>query len=150
MNEMLFSAAPERPILLVEDNPMDVDLTRRAFKKRQVAHPVEVARDGEEALTIFQHWPTQRATPILILLDLKLPKVDGLEVLHFLKTDSRFRTVPVVVLTTSAEDSDIRTAYQVGANSYIVKPVDFDQFMQVVDHIQTYWCSLNIPPADRV
>lgn len=138
-----------RSILLVEDNPMDVDLTRRAFKKRQVTYPVDVARDGEEALNIFQHWPSGKAAPLLILLDLKLPKVDGLEVLQYLKTDSRFRTVPVVVLTTSAEDSDIRTAYQLGANSYIVKPVDFDRFMEVVDHIQTYWCSLNIPPNDR-
>ena len=133
-------------ILLVEDNPMDVDLTKRAFVKRKIAHNVEVARDGEEALMVFQNWPADKPAPILVLLDLKLPKVDGLEVLQQLRDNPRFCTIPVVILTTSAEDSDIHKAYQVGANSYIVKPVDFDHFMEVVEHIQVYWCGLNIPP----
>lgn len=138
----------ERPILLVEDNPMDVDLTRRAFARQKVNHPIVVARDGEELLASIDAWEEERPLPILILLDLKLPKVDGLEVLHRLKSHPRFQVVPVVVLSTSTEDNDIQIAYQEGANSYIVKPVDFDQFMQIVEHIQIYWCSLNTPPAN--
>lgn len=138
----------DRPILLVEDNPMDVDLTRRAFIRRKVNHPIEVARDGEEVLTFISSWGEQRPIPILILLDLKLPKVDGLEVLHYLKTHPRFHVIPVVVLSTSTEDRDIQVAYREGANSFIVKPVDFDQFMQIVEHIQIYWCLLNTPPPN--
>ncbi len=137
---------PNRPILLVEDNPMDVDLTRRAFLRRGIANPIEVARDGEEALLYLDGWGLKDELPVVILLDLKLPKVDGLEVLNRFKNHRRFRSIPVVILSTSSEDSDIQTAYREGANSYIVKPVDFDKFMQVVDHIQTYWCTLNIPP----
>ncbi len=136
----------ERPILLVEDNPMDVDLTRRAFVRQKVAYPIEVARDGEEALACIRKWENTQPIPILILLDLKLPKVDGLEVLRQLKTHPLFHTIPVVVLSTSTEDSDIQVAYQEGANSYIVKPVDFDRFIQIVDHIHNYWCNLNTPP----
>ena len=136
----------DRPILLVEDNPMDVDLTRRAFKKQKVMHPVEIARDGEEAVAILNNWPHDKPTPILVLLDLKLPKVDGLEVLQHLKANPRFHPIPVVILTTSAEDRDIQAAYHGGANSYIAKPVDFDQFMHVVEQIQIYWCGMNIPP----
>jgi CheY-like chemotaxis protein len=138
----------DRPILLVEDNPMDVDLTRRAFIRRKVKYPIEVARDGEEALGFISGWEEQRSIPLLILLDLKLPKVDGLEVLHNLKTHPRFHVIPVVILSTSTEDRDIQIAYQEGANSFIVKPVDFDQFMQIVEHIQIYWCTLNTPPPN--
>lgn len=138
----------DRPILLVEDNPMDVDLTRRAFSRRKVTHPIEVARDGEEVLALISSWEEKRPLPILILLDLKLPKVDGLEVLRQLKSHPRFHVIPIVVLSTSTEDSDIQIAYQEGANSFIVKPVDFDQFMQIVEHIQIYWCLLNIPPSN--
>jgi CheY-like chemotaxis protein len=137
---------PDRPILLVEDNPMDVDLTQRAFAKKKVANPIEIARDGEEALTILEEWGGDDPQPLVILLDLKLPKVDGLEVLHYLKTSSQFQTIPVVILTTSAESSDIQIAYQEGANSYIVKPVDFDRFIEIVDYIHTYWCAINVPP----
>jgi len=136
----------DRPILLVEDNPMDVDLTRRAFSRRKVNHPIEVARDGEEVLALISNWEDKRPLPLLILLDLKLPKVDGLEVLRQLKSHPRFHVIPIVVLSTSTEDSDIQIAYQEGANSFIVKPVDFDQFMQIVEHIQIYWCVLNMPP----
>jgi CheY-like chemotaxis protein len=138
----------DRPILLVEDNPMDVDLTRRAFIRKKVIHPIEVARDGEEALSFISTWGEQRPVPRLILLDLKLPKVDGLEVLRHLKAHPRFRVIPVVVLSTSTEERDIHLAYREGANSFILKPVDFDQFMQIVDHIQTYWCMLNTPPPN--
>lgn len=136
----------DRPILLVEDNPMDVDLTRRAFARREVTIPIEIARDGEEALAYVKRWETGDPLPVVVLLDLKLPKVDGLEVLRYYKTHPIFQTIPVVILTTSSEDSDIRIAYQEGANSYIVKPVDFDKFTQIVDHIQSYWCVLNTSP----
>jgi hypothetical protein len=135
-----------RPILLIEDNPMDVDLTRRAFARRKILNPIEIARDGEEALEYFSHWVSGNHLPIVILLDLKLPKIDGLEVLHRIKTHPFFRSIPIVVLSTSTEDRDIQIAYREGANSYIVKPVDFDTFIQVVDQIQTYWCQLNVPP----
>lgn len=139
----------DRPILLVEDNPMDVDLTRRAFARRKVSHPIEVARDGEEALAFITKWENNAPLPILILLDLKLPRIDGLEVLRQLKGHPQFHVVPVVILSTSTEDNDIQLAYKQGANSYIVKPVDFDQFMQIVEYIQIYWCSLNIAPSVR-
>ena len=137
----------ERPILLVEDNPMDVDLTLRAFKRRHVSNPVLVARDGEEALAWIPRWEAGETTPAVILLDLKLPRVDGLEVLRQLKSHPTLRTIPVVVLTTSAEHADVQTAYQLGANSYIVKPVEFEKFMDVTGQIDLYWTLVNQPPA---
>ena len=138
-----------RPILLVEDNPMDVDLTLRAFKRHHVTNVVLVARDGEEALAWIGRWEAGEPPPAVVLLDLRLPKVDGLEVLRGLKTHPLSRAIPVVVLTTSAEDTDIQTAYGLGANSYIVKPVDFDNFAQVAAHVNLYWTVLNQPPAVR-
>jgi CheY-like chemotaxis protein len=137
---------PACAILLIEDNPMDVDLTRRAFAKRKLVNPVQVARDGEEALAHLSRWEAGEPLPLVILLDLKLPKVDGLEVLRRIKTHPKSRSTPAVVLTTSAEDSDVQTAYQLGANSYIVKPVDFDKFLEVAAQIELYWCALNTPP----
>ena len=136
----------DRPILLVEDNPMDVDLTLRAFKRRHVSNPVLVARDGEEALSWMPRWEAGETTPAVILLDLKLPRVDGLEVLRHLKSHPTLRTIPVVVLTTSAEHVDVQTAYQLGANSYIVKPVEFEKFMDVTGQIDLYWTLVNQPP----
>lgn len=136
---------PLRPILLVEDNPMDVDLILRAFAKRHLANPVEVARDGEEAMQRVDAWERGEPAPLVVLLDLKLPKVDGLEILRRIKTHPRLRSIPVVVLTTSTEDSDMRAAYQLGVNSYIVKPVSFDNFMEVAAQIELYWCALNTP-----
>ena len=135
-----------RPILLVEDNPMDIDLTRRAFARRKLVNSLEVARDGEEALAHVARWEAGTPPPVVILLDLKLPKVDGLEVLRRIKEHPQFRTIPVVVITTSAEDYDVQAAYQLGANSYIVKPVDFDKFMEVAMQIELYWSVLNTPP----
>lgn len=135
-----------RPILLVEDNPMDLDLTRRAFSRSRLANPLEVARDGAEAIAYIEAWTPARTPPAIVLLDLKLPKVDGLEVLRRLKAHQELRCVPVVVLTTSAEDSDVQRAYTLGANSYIVKPVDFDKFVAVVEQIDYYWLLLNTPP----
>ncbi len=135
-----------RPILLIEDNPMDIDLTLRAFQRRKLTNPVEVARDGAEALALFDRWEAGKPSPLVILLDLKLPKVDGLEVLRRLKSHQVFKTIPVVVLTSSQEDRDVETAYRLGANSYIVKPVDFDKFVEVAAEIEIYWLILNTPP----
>jgi CheY-like chemotaxis protein len=134
-----------RPILLVEDNPVDEDLTRRAFAKRRLANPITVARDGEEAMLMVEGWERGEPAPALILLDLKLPKVDGLDVLARIKGHPQLRMIPVVVLTTSAEDHDVQRAYQLGVNSYIVKPVSFDKFMDVAAHIEVYWGVLNHP-----
>ena len=133
-----------QPILLIEDNPMDVDLTRRAFVKRKLANPLEVARDGEEALTWIAKWDAGAQRPLVILLDLNLPKVSGLEVLRTLKSHAVYKTIPVVILTTSKEDKDLHEAYVNGVNSYIVKPVSFENFMNVAEHIQLYWGVLNM------
>lgn len=132
-----------RPILLVEDNPMDVDLTRRAFAKRNIANPLEVARDGEEALAWLPRWEAGEPLPVVILLDLKLPRVPGLEVLRQLKAHPLCARIPVVVLTTSREDADVDAAYALGVNSYIVKPVEFEKFIEVAAQIDLYWCVLN-------
>lgn len=136
-----------RPILLVEDNPMDVDLTRRAFAKRNISNPLEVARDGEEALAWVERFVDGEPLPVVILLDLKLPRVPGLDVLREVKRHPQLSSVPVVVLTTSREDEDVKTTYQLGANSYIVKPVEFDKFMEVATQIDLYWCVLNQRPV---
>ena len=138
-------------ILLVEDNPTDVELTLRAFKARNFANQVFVARDGAEALDFFfgdgSH-PLRDigVVPKVVLLDLKLPKVDGLEVLRRLKADERTRAIPVVILTSSREEPDIAAAYRLGANSYIVKPVDFEAFARAVSEVGLYWLLLNEPP----
>lgn len=142
----MLNDAALRPILLVEDNPMDLDLTRRAFARRRLANPIEVARDGQEALDWIPRWEAGEPLPLVILLDLKLPRVSGLEVLHQLRTHPVSRDLPVVVLTSSSEDRDIEIAYRLHANSYIVKPVDFDRFMEVAAQIELYWCLLNHPP----
>ena len=139
-----------RPIFLVEDNPIDLDLAQRAFARRKITNPIEVARDGEEALKWFGRWEKGLPVPVVILLDLKLPKVDGLDVLTHLKGHPRFQSIPVVVLTTSSEERDIVRAYQRGANSYIVKPVDFDRFTEVIDQIEQYWCNLNVFPSEVI
>lgn len=133
-------------IMLVEDNPADVDLTLRAFARRRLVNPVVVARDGEEALEWIPRWLAGEDKPAVILLDLNMPRVDGLTVLKELKSKPELRKIPIVILTTSKEDRDISTAYDLGANSYIVKPVSFDNFMEVAQQIQLYWCVLNEPP----
>jgi two-component system response regulator len=130
-------------ILLVEDNPNDAELTLRALKQRNLANQVVVCRDGAEALEFFANGAG--TIPKVILLDLKLPKIDGLEVLRRLKGDARTRSIPVVVLTSSAEEPDIATAYELGANSYIVKPVDFEAFAHAVADVGLYWVLLNQP-----
>ena len=134
------------PILLVEDRATDLDLTKRAFARRRLLNPIQVARDGEEALAYIDRWEAGAPLPVFILLDLRLPKISGLEVLRFLKNHPKFSAIPVIVLTTSAEDRDIDEAYRLGCNSYIVKPVDFDKFMEVASQIEVYWCLLNTAP----
>ena len=131
-------------ILLVEDNPNDAELTLRALKQRTLANEVVLCRDGAEALEFFAKG--SGPVPKVVLLDLKLPKVDGLEVLRHLKSDERTRTIPVVVLTSSREEPDIERAYDLGANSYIVKPVDFEAFARAVADVGLYWLLLNHPP----
>jgi two-component system response regulator len=139
-------------ILLVEDNPDDVELTLHAFRKNNLTNQIDVVRDGAEALDyLFCTGPyAQRHIengPRVILLDLKLPKVDGLEVLRRIKADPRTRMIPVVVLTTSREDRDIVESYNLGVNSYIVKPVNFEQFVEAVRQLGLYWLLLNQPPV---
>lgn len=135
-----------RPIMIVEDRAVDLDLTKRALERRHILNPILEARDGEEALSYFDRWDSGEAVPVFILLDLRLPKVNGLEVLSKLKAHPNYSSIPVIVLTTSAEDSDINEAYKLGCNSYIVKPVEFEKFMQVATQIEVYWCALNTSP----
>lgn len=138
-------------ILLVEDNPSDLELALHALKRNNLANHIEIARDGAEALDFifatgaFSHRNVENG-PRVILLDLKLPKVDGLEVLRRVKADPRTRSIPVVVLTSSREERDIVESYELGVNSYITKPVDFDQFTEAVRALGYYWLLLNQPP----
>ena len=138
-------------ILLVEDNEDDVDLTLRALKRNNIRNEVVVARDGAEALDYL--WGTGNYTgrdtsvmPQVVLLDLKLPKVDGLEVLRRVRSDDRTKLLPVVVLTSSKEQQDLVESYSLGANSYVRKPVDFNQFVDAVRQLGLYWLVLNEPP----
>jgi two-component system response regulator len=141
----------DETILLVEDNPDDVELTMRAFKKNNIANNVVVAHDGVEALDYLfgKGAYAGRDTmdmPRLILLDLKLPKLDGLQVLERLRNDERTKLTPVVILTSSKEEHDLVTGYQNGANSYVRKPVDFNQFVDAVRQIGLYWLLINEHP----
>ncbi|NHB69578.1 response regulator [Perlabentimonas gracilis] len=141
----------EIEILLVEDNPADLELTLRALKKNNIANKVQVAEDGEVALDFLfgQGQFADRNTdnkPKVVLLDLKLPKVDGLEVLRIIKADPKTQAIPVVVLTTSKQESDIIESYRLGVNSYIVKPVDFEKFVESVKELGMYWLLMNQPP----
>ena len=141
----------ERVIVLIEDNANDEELTLRAFRKSNILNRVVILRDGAEALDYFfsrgvHANRVQDEIAQVVLLDLKLPKIDGLDVLRALRADERTRLIPVVVLTSSAEDQDIAAAYKLGANSYIVKPVNFEKFLDVADQLELYWCVTNEPP----
>jgi CheY-like chemotaxis protein len=148
--EMPMKAMPD--IILIEDNPSDVELTLDALKTHNLANKVKVLRDGAEALEyIFgmgKFAEESKARPMVILLDLKLPKVDGIEVLRRIRADERTRMIPVVVLTSSNEDRDRTESYKLGVNSYIVKPVEFEKFAAAVAQIGFYWIALNTPPCN--
>ena len=149
---MALVAMQNGTILLVEDNPDDVDLTLRAFKKNNIGNKVVVARDGVEALEhLFgSARAPEVAWPVVVLLDLKLPRIDGLEVLRKIRADERTRTLPVVILTSSDEQRDIIESYNLGANSYVRKPVDFNGFLEASRQLGLYWLVLNQSPPRPV
>ena len=143
-----------RSILLVEDNPSDVALTQRAMARSAIKNPLVVAENGQQALDYLFGSSANAShsagdTPILILLDLKLPRIDGPEVLRRIRADSRTRRIPVVILTSSGEQTDIAAGYDLGANSYIRKPVDFHQFAETIRQLGLYWLVINEPPPKR-
>ncbi|MDO9119272.1 MAG: response regulator [Nitrospira sp.] len=140
-------------ILLIEDSPEDVEITLRAFEKYHLANRIHVVRDGEEALECLFSTGRYAGNPLssttrLILLDLKLPKVDGMEVLHQCKSDPRTKNIPVVILTSSKEERDLVESYKLGVSSYVVKPVDFTQFTEAVRQLGLYWMMLNQVPLE--
>jgi CheY-like chemotaxis protein len=141
---------PEIQILLVEDSLQDVELMMDVLKGENLANEIHVVRDGEEALDFLFHRGSYAELtyrpPKLILLDLKLPKVDGLEVLRAIKSDLRTKAIPVVIMTSSKEEQDMVRSYHLGANSYIQKPLDFDQFRATIKHLGLYWLVVNEPP----
>ena len=137
-------------VLLIEDSPRDAELTIRALKRHNLANQLFHVEDGAEALDFlfargkYEGRPTD-VSPKVVLLDLKLPKVNGLEVLRTMKSNPRMRTIPVIVVTSSAEDPDIKAAYELGANGYVIKPVQFDAFMEAMSHLGIYWLMVNHP-----
>jgi len=144
---------PLRTVLLVEDNPNDVELTLTALKDAKLANEVVVVNDGEQALNYFfrrkQFADRPPGQPAVMLLDLKMPKVDGHEVLRQVRADPELRLVPVVILTSSREESDLLESYNKGANAYVVKPVDFDQFITSISKLGIFWAVLNEPPPAK-
>ena len=139
-----------KPILLVEDNPSDADLTRRALSRGHISNLLVVAEDGQEALDYLRGEGTYAGravseTPSVVLLDLKLPKVSGLEVLRAVRADARLKRVPVVILTSSKEEEDVAAGYDLGVNSYVRKPVDFKEFQVAIENLGLYWLILNEP-----
>jgi CheY-like chemotaxis protein len=139
-----------RPILLVEDNPNDIELTLIALEKSRLANPVVSVRDGAEALDYLRRegqWSTRTdENPAVILLDKKLPKIDGHEVLKSVRADDRLKRIPVVMLTSSREEKDLLRSYDLGVNAYVVKPVEFDDFMAAISDLGMFWAVLNEPP----
>jgi CheY-like chemotaxis protein len=141
-------------VLLVEDNPNDVELTLSALKEAKLANEIVVTNDGEQALDYLQrrgrHAGRTTPNPAVILLDLKMPKVDGHEVLRHIRADPELRLIPVVVLTSSREEKDLYSSYDKGANSYVVKPVDFEEFIGAISKLGVFWAVLNEPPPGNV
>jgi CheY-like chemotaxis protein len=141
-------------ILLVEDDPKDVELTLTALDEYRLANEVVVASDGEQALDYLccrrRYERRERRNPAVLLLDLKLPKVDGLEVLKYIKSDEQLKLVPVVVLTSSREEQDLVASYRLGVNAYVVKPVDFHQFVNAIKELGAFWAIINEPPPGSV
>ena len=152
---MTTTAPDDVEILLVEDNPNDVELTLRALRKQNVSERVFVVKDGAEALDFlfaggaYQHRKME-SRPKVVLLDLKLPKVDGLEVLQQIKGDDKLRVIPVVVLTSSREERDMVASYRLGVNAYVVKPVDFHEFVNAIKELGVFWAIVNEPPPGSV
>ncbi|HXG00661.1 MAG TPA: response regulator [Bacteroidota bacterium] len=142
-----------RTILLAEDNPNDVELTLEALSSYNLANQVVVVSDGAEALDfLYRRNKYQGRTsgdPVVVLLDLKMPKVDGLEVLRIIKSDPKLRTIPVVILTSSREETDLIRSYELGVNAYVVKPVNFQQFVESVRQLGVFWAIINEPPATK-
>ena len=134
-----------KPILLVEDNPDDEDLTLRCFKRCNMRNEIVVAHDGAEALELL-HGASARLSPAVVLLDIKLPKIDGLDVLKRIRADARTRLLPVVVLTSSSQESDILASYDLGANSYVQKPVRMDKLTLAIAQLGLYWTIVNLAP----
>ncbi|WPP02362.1 response regulator (plasmid) [Pseudomonas sp. HR96] len=143
-----------KPILLVEDNPHDLELALVALERTQLANEVVVVRDGVEALDYLycrgEHAEREKGNPAVLLLDLKLPRIDGLEVLETLKRDESLRSIPVVMLTTSREETDLHRAYQLGVNAYVVKPVVFKEFVGAISGLGVFWAILNEPPPGSI
>jgi len=141
-------------ILLVEDDPKDIDLTLRALDQYKLANEVVVARDGEEALDYLfcrgEFERRDRQNPAVLLLDLKLPQVDGLEVLQQIRSDDKLKMIPVVVLTSSREEKDVVASYKLGVNAYVVKPVDFHEFVEAIKELGVFWALINEPPPGSV
>ena len=144
-----FEAQPEYPILLVEDNPDDIMITQRAFAKGRILNKLYVVQNGEEAIEFLRKRGKFKdaPTPTLVLLDLNMPKVNGFEVLEQIKGDKELKSIPIVVLTSSERDKDIEEAYKRGCNSYIVKPVNFENFIKTVIDIKQYWLSISRVPV---
>lgn len=143
-----------KPILLVEDNPNDLELALVALERTQLANDVIVVRDGVEALDYLfrrgEYTDREAGNPAVLLLDLKLPRVDGLEVLKAIRADEQLRTIPVVMLTTSREELDLDRAYQLGVNAYVVKPVQFKDFVSAISGLGIFWAILNEPPVGSI
>ncbi|HNW91066.1 MAG TPA: response regulator [Bacteroidales bacterium] len=137
-------------ILLVEDNPMDAELTIRTLKKHHLANNIYTVTDGEQALNYLncrgEFAEREKTCPRVIFLDIKLPKINGLEILKLIKANETLRNIPIVMLTSSAEDPDIEAAYALGANSYVVKPVDINSFTETINNLGMYWLGINHPP----
>jgi CheY-like chemotaxis protein len=142
--------APLKRILLAEDNERDVELTLAALEEYNLANEVVVARDGAEALDYLHHRGKyaehHNGAPVVVLLDLKMPKVDGLEVLRAMRDDPNLKTIPVVMITSSREEQDLVRSYQLGVNAYVVKPVDFTKFVESIKQIGFFWAIINEPP----
>jgi CheY-like chemotaxis protein len=139
----------ERPakILLVEDNPVDIDLTQRAFRKLNINCTILVAKDGEEACQALSQWEAGKdEIPSIILLDLKMPRMNGFDFLKVIRQSSTSHSIPIIVLTSSNEENDIDTAYQYGANSYLLKPIEYDHFLSLIQIISNYWLEKNCAP----
>ncbi len=134
---------PNPPILLVEDNPMDADLTKRSFIRRNLANPVEIAWDGEEALSYIQRWENGELCPVAILMDINLPKVNGIEVLHEYQSHSVCKKTPVILLISSDEDKEILDLQKLGAMSFMVKPVSFEKFLEAITQAGLHWSASN-------